>query len=358
MNPRLLKLVTSALPLLPVAIAPTRCDGTAKIKVTDPSSGVQGELEVGWKKQLKTGKITSTIPPGAPKQTIQVNGISIEVPANPGTQPVQFTAEVTDPVIVQVPLSWSFASASVTTLAGTGPLTVVVPPLPAAGTISAGGIVSIAKYYAAEPGTKLLMGDFPAGLAVPGPAEGSAKFRFPPGPQPIHLLKYVSAGKLTIHSAAGPVTWYPPLDPFETDFALVSDNAHYIVADTMSGTECKNGIGLTPSLDLPANDWKIGGFTSLDASNLMPSAPMVFVLGIDDLVAPIPFGAGGCKLRVDLTGAVVIPAVASGLGTVSVPVSVPLNPWLVDRALAAQAVEFDAPMTLAFSNHTKPRIEN
>ena len=358
MNSRLLKLLTTVLPICSLAMLPLRCTGTARIKVTDPRSGLQGELDVEWKKDMKTGKVTSTIPPGAPKQTIHVNGIPIELPANPGTQPFQFTAEVTDPLIVQVPLAWSLASATVTSPAGTGPLTVVVPPLPAAATISVTGVVTFSKYYASEPGTKLLMGDYPPGLAVPGPTSGSAKFKFPPGPQPIHLLKYISTGKVTIYSAAGPITWYPPIDPYETDFALVADNSHYIVADTMSGTECKNAIGTPPSLDLPASDWKIGGVTSLDASSLMPGSPVVFVLGINDLVTPLPFGAGGCKLRVDLTGAVLISSVASPLGKSAIPITVPLNPWLVDRALAAQVVEFDAPATIAFSNHMKPRIEN
>ena len=357
MNSRFLKLFTTVLPICSLAMMPPRCTGTARVKVTDPHSGIQGEAEIGWSKDIKTAKVSATIPPNSPKQTIQVGGFSIDLPANQGSQPMQFTADCTDPVIVQVPLAWTLGSATVTSPAGTGPLTVVTGALPAAGTIGVGGVVTFTKFYLAEPGTKLMLGDYPPGLGVAGPTSGVAKFRFPPGPQPISLLKYISTGKLTLYTPTGPVTWYPPLDPYVTDFSLVADNAHFIVVDTVSGTECKNAIGTTPSFDLPATDWRIGRSTSLDASALMPGSPTVFVLGIPDLGAPIPFGVGGCKLRVDPTGAALISATASPLGTVTIPISVPTNPWLIGLALAAQVVEFDAPATLSFSNHGKPRIE-
>src|SRR5262249_37759335 len=160
---------TTLLPLLSSPLLPFRCEGSIKVTVTDPRTGIQGTAEVGWKKDVKTGKITTTIPPHSPAQTIKVNGIEIGLPANNSNQGIPSSAEVTDPVIVQVPLSWTLTGATVATPIGSGSMVITSTAIPASAAIDASGLVSFASYYKAEAGGKLYMGDYPAGLAADGP---------------------------------------------------------------------------------------------------------------------------------------------------------------------------------------------
>jgi hypothetical protein len=353
-----LKLCLTSLPLLAAAMVPPRCAGTARVKVTDPRTGIQGEASIEWKKDVDTAKVNTVIPPGAPAQTITVHGIKFDLPANPTQQPMPFVAEATDPVIVQVPVDWILASATVTTPAGSGAMVITTGAIPAAATITPTGTAVFSRFYAPQSGAKLVMGDYPPGLAVDGITSGEATFRIPPGPAPLTLLKFVSAGKITLFTPTGPVTWYPPIDPYETDFARVADSAHLITVDTLHGTACPNAIGSSPSMLLSPVDWKIGTTARLACGSLMPGAATSFMLGVDELKAPLPFGPGGCKLRVDPSVAVVLPTVAGPGGVAGMPIAIPPVLSLIDAVFAVQAAEFDPPATLAFSNHMKLRIED
>ena len=350
-------LLSSLATLLPLFSCPwikPLCDG--EIEVSGGNGTVQGTIKLVWHKDAKTGKVSTTLPPHFPGGSAAVDGHTFTLPANPTNTPMQITIEVTDPVLVQVPTAWVLTSSSVTTPIGTGAMVITSAEIPAMATISPTGAVSYSTFYKPEAGHKLYMGDYPPGLAADGPTSGVATFMYPPGPGGLHLMKFVSAAKITVYSPlSGPVTWYPPFQGI-TDFALVNASTDVILADTLDGTVCKNSLSLAPTLRIPA-DWHVGKPASLVGSNFVPSTPVAIVLSVSELAVPFPLGPSGCKLRVDPTGALVFATMSDGTGAASLPLTIPPLPVLIGRGQASQAAEFNAPATLAFTNHLKTRIE-
>ena len=328
--------------LLATSSVPTYCAGTSSVLVSTPA-GDYGVI-LAWQKDNENASmltVTTTVPPQMPASVIEVEGRSVELPANESEHPWPVTIEVKDPIILQVPAGWTIAEARVITAAGSGDVVVVPGTVPSAVAIHADGTASLVDAFVAEPGYELYFLDMPAGLWAQSEMSGFLRFHIPLSERRVDSVKFIETWRVDATSPTGQLhTCFAPIGPATFDFAEVTDLAHAFVIDA-TAPPCSGPNGSTPTMALPNVDWNIGAATSVDACDLDPQSLGVFLWGGEDLPSPVSLplslSSSGCRLRIHDAGR--IPAVVDAAGRASVAVAVPPTPALVGAALVWQVAE-------------------
>src|SRR5262249_10389419 len=144
-----------------------------------------------------------------------------------------------DPCVMQLPADWDVVAATITTPNGTGNATISTSAIPGAVQIAGDGTMSIAGYYQAEAGYKLILGDYPTGLYADGWQSGSVTIHAPDSGLRVDSVKYISAvyATMTNASTGATISWYLPTDPDTIDFASVASESHRITVD-LSHSSC------------------------------------------------------------------------------------------------------------------------
>jgi hypothetical protein len=347
--------------LCATASAPQYCAGTTRGHITTPLGDYGFDLE--WTKDNEHAPsitVTTTLPPGTPASTVTVSGKSVILPANPSEHPWPVTVEAKDPIILQVPMGWSIASAKVTTSAGTGDVIIQPAVVPSRIVIQSNGTISYADFYVAEPGYDIYFLDMPAGLWAQSMMSGFIKFDVPVGERRVDEIKFIETWRMDAVSPSGQIhTCYTPIGPGEFDFAEVQDLAHSFVIDTTS-LPCAGPNGGFPSMDLPEQDWLLGSTSSVDAVSLDPSSMALFLWGDDDLAYPLPLpssmSSSNCRLMISYLD--MVPEAVQSNGTASVPMPIPSNPGLLGASLVWQIAELHpASLDVVTGTVMKVRVE-
>lgn len=347
--------------LCATASVPQYCAGTTTGHITTPLGDYGFDLE--WTKDNEHAPsvtVTTTLPPGIPASTVTVSGKSVILPANPSEHPWSVTVEAKDPIILQVPMGWSVASAKVTTSAGTGDVIMQSGVVPSRIAFQSNGTASYADFYVAEPGYDIYFLDMPAGLWAQSMMSGFIKFDVPAGERRVDDIKFIETWRMDAVSPSGQIhTCYTPIGPGEFDFAEVQDLAHSFVVDA-TRLPCAGPDGSFPSMHLPARDWLLGTTSSVDAVSLDPLSIALFLWGDDDLVYPLPLpnslSSNACRLMISYLG--MVPVAVETNGTASLPLPIPSNPALLEASLVWQVAQLHAAsLDLVTGTVMKVRIE-
>lgn len=320
-----------------------------------------------WSKNEETKEVTIEVPPGTPPGEYTALGVHVVFPGNPlgaaGNAIIKITHK--DPVILQIPQDWDLVSSTVTTPIGQGNAVLSYGPWVADVTLAVNGSIAPSAYYQAEPGYKLVMGDYPAHLAADGwnsgeiriqPNRTDASFR-------VDRIKWINCCPATATSWAGiSYSYLTPLYPFEHDFSQIQDEAHCFTVDftlvDAAAPLCSLSGGRVPRLELVATQVAIGTTIQIPASQL-DQGPFAFLFSDRELVVPANMG-GNCYLRVDSSSPwfTVFPATADVSGNGSMTFSIPNDPNLIGFTCALQPMQHDTfTSSDIFGDHGKLRVE-
>ncbi|MBL9079800.1 MAG: hypothetical protein JNL08_20020 [Planctomycetes bacterium] len=337
-------------------LVPSYCAGTGHVSVSGPIVG-EWKVEYKWEKENKDLiTVTATLPPGFPGGMGGTPQHKVLLPANPTEVPFPYTCVVKDPVILQIPIGWQLAGATITTPIGTGNVIVHHGAVPSMVTIAADGSMTPTDYYRAEPGYQLFFLDCPPAIESLGTISGTLSLRIPPSERRVDTIKVIETWKVAFTDANGDaVEYFAPIAPVEYDFANVTDIAHTFVVDA-STLSCTGPTGAEPRSELSGVDWNLGNTVYVNASQLDPAAVSVLLLGWSELPVPLPVGAPGCSLRIGFTDTFFVPTTPTG--TASAPLALPYDPALVGLSVLFQPAQLDVVnSTILTGSHLKARIE-
>ncbi|MBL9079799.1 MAG: hypothetical protein JNL08_20015 [Planctomycetes bacterium] len=332
-------------------LVPSYCAGTGQFQA--------GPFTVGysWVKENKDLlTVTATLPPGYQGGIGGTPEHPVLLPANPTEVPFPYTCVVKDPVILQIPVGWQIASATITTPLGTGNVIIQPGAVPSMLTIGTDGSLTPTDYFTPEPGYQLFFLDCPSALESLGTISGTILFSMPPSERRVDTIKVIETWKVAFTDANGDaVEYFAPVAPVEHDFANVTDIAHTFVVDA-STLPCVGPTGAQPGMELSGIDWNLGNTVPVNASHLDPAAISCLLLGWSELPVPQLLGAPGCSLRIGSTDLVLVSPTPSG--TVSVPLVVPHDTALVGLSVLFQPAQLDVPTSAIVTGlPLKARIE-
>jgi hypothetical protein len=315
------------------------CAGTGSATLTTPL----GDWGIGytWEKENESViDVNTTLPPGVPASTLVIEGRPIQLPANPTGTPWPMEIQVRDPIILQIPIGWSIASATITTPLGTGNVIVQPDNVPSRIEIQSDGSATYHDFFVPEPGYQIWFCDCPAPLVSTGMISGTLHLVVPLSERRVDVVKVIETWRAIGGLPGGPTyTCYLPVGPYTHDFANVGDLAHAFVVDA-SALPCTGPSGATPRALPSGLDWNIGTTTAVRAEAMDPNDLSVLLVGGHELTTPLPIGGLGCKLLINFFDAVWLPVGSNG--SASVPVAVPADPGLVGAVLTWQPAQLHA----------------